>query len=137
MQILNIQSTSQFASHQLNRDTWRDPGIHALIQSSFVLYQVFDITDLGQKLVTFYKVFEIPTILVIDPVTGAPMRQWTGFISAEKLGEELAPFLDTSFSDPGAARLAASMKRKHAAAAAAATATTAAGKRESSLSQVR
>jgi hypothetical protein len=30
------------------------------------------------------------------------------------MAENLSPFLDTAFTDPGAARLAASMKRKQA-----------------------
>jgi hypothetical protein len=111
---VNLQSTTQFASHQLNRDTWRDAGVHALVESSFVLFQAYDVTDEGQKLCTFYNAYEIPAILVLDPVTGAPMRHWTGFLTSERMSENLSPFLDTAFTDPGAARLAASMKRKQA-----------------------
>ncbi|KAI7835353.1 hypothetical protein COHA_010735, partial [Chlorella ohadii] len=51
-------------------------------------------------------VLELPATLIIDPVTGAPMWQRTGFINAERLTEELLPFLDHSIHDPGAARLA-------------------------------
>ena len=39
-QIVNIQSTSQFASHQMNRDTWRDEMVRALVENNFVLFQV-------------------------------------------------------------------------------------------------
>lgn len=41
----------------------------------------------------------------------------SGFLIICRLGEDLVPFLDTSFTDPGAARLAASLKRKPTAAA--------------------
>ena len=81
---MNLQSTSQFASHQLNRDTWRDSTVHALVESSFVLFQTYDVTDEGQKLLTFYRAYEVPATIVVDPVTGAPMRHWTGFMSSDR-----------------------------------------------------
>lgn len=39
-QLLNLQAADQFASHQLNRDTWRDPMISGLVSQNFVLFQV-------------------------------------------------------------------------------------------------
>lgn len=104
--IVNLQSTSQFASHQMNRDTWRNEMVRALVENNFVLFQAYDVVEEGQKLLNFYKVLELPATLIIDPVTGAPMWQRTGFIDAERLTEELLPFLDHSIHDPGAARLA-------------------------------
>lgn len=107
-----MQNTSDFASHQLNRDTWRNSSIAALVESTFILYQAYTVTDLGQKLLSFYNIYEVPSIIVIDPVTGAPMKLWTGFMSPEKLIDELMPFLDTNFNDPGASRLAVSLKKR-------------------------
>lgn len=40
MQLVNLQSNSEFASHQLNRDTWRDETLVSIIQGSFVFLQV-------------------------------------------------------------------------------------------------
>lgn len=82
MQLVNVQSTSEFASHQLNRDTWGNTTLKELVKGSFVLFQAYDITEDGQKLSTFYKLYEVPSILVLDPLTGAPMKQWTGFVDA-------------------------------------------------------
>lgn len=49
--------------------------------------QVFaDVVEEGQKLLSFYHVLELPATLVIDPVTGAPMRLWTGFIQPDRCG---------------------------------------------------
>ena len=31
-----------------------------------------------------YKIYELPATLVVDPVTGAPMRMWAGFLNAER-----------------------------------------------------
>lgn len=109
--ILNIQNTAEFASHRLNRDTWRDGGIEALISSSFVLYQVYDVTQEGQLLAEFYHCTQIPAILILDPITGAQMRHWLGFVEPSGLVEALMPFIDTSFNDPGAARLASRRKQ--------------------------
>ena len=38
----------------------------------------------AQKLMAYYRIYELPAVLVVDPVTGAPMRQWTGFVNAER-----------------------------------------------------
>ncbi len=40
MQLVNVQSESEFASHMLNRDTWRDDTVRTLIQGSFIFWQV-------------------------------------------------------------------------------------------------
>lgn len=83
--ILNLQSSSQFASHQLNRDTWRDPMVSALVENNFILYQVYDVVKPdSDKLMHFYHVYELPALLIIDPVTGAPMKQWNGFVAADR-----------------------------------------------------
>ncbi|PNH00378.1 hypothetical protein TSOC_013801, partial [Tetrabaena socialis] len=48
----------------------------------------------------------LPAILVVDPVTGAQLWHRTGFMDAEKLMEELVPFMDHGPLDAGAAGLA-------------------------------
>ena len=40
MQLVNVQSNSEFASHMLNRDLWRDETVKNIIKVGFVLYQV-------------------------------------------------------------------------------------------------
>ena len=110
--IVNIQSPSSFDSHRLNRDTWRDGTIQALLPTSFVLYQTYDVSEEGQEMMAFYNVDVLPTILIVDPMTGAPMKQWHGFVDAAILADGIVPFMDTPFDDPGAARLAASSFRR-------------------------
>ncbi len=51
---------------------------------SYTPLQVYDAVEEAQKLLAYYKIYELPATLVIDPVTGAPMRQWTGFVIAER-----------------------------------------------------
>ena len=73
----------------------------------------------------------LPAILVVDPATGLAMRTWTGFVAADRLAEELGPFLDHAFDEPGARELAAAgaaaaRRRRRAAGAAAGSAAAAA-----------
>jgi UBX domain-containing protein 7 len=112
VQIANIQSADQFASHRLNRDTWRNATVRSLIAENFVFFQAYDVVEEAGKVMSFYSAYELPATLVIDPVTGAPMRHWTGFLDAERLLEDLMPFLDTTIHDPGAARLAKAVTTK-------------------------
>lgn len=81
MQLVNLQSTSQFASHQLNRDTWGEATLRAVVQASFVLLQAQDVSEDGQKLANFYQV-GAPSALLLrrrDPAWEAPA--WGGSLS--------------------------------------------------------
>lgn len=79
--MVNIQSTKEFESHMLNRDTFASDAVKEMISANFVFMQVYDVGETGQKLMTFYKVQKLPAILVIDPVTGALMQDMDGFIA--------------------------------------------------------
>lgn len=103
--VVNIQSPSSFDSHRLNRDVWKDDAMQAMLPVSFILYQTYDVSEEGQDLAGGWGLTEFPVILVVDPVTGAPMKKWHGFIPADELIEELVPFMDTNFDDPEAASL--------------------------------
>lgn len=46
--------------------------------------KVYDNTASGSRIKSFYKVTEIPSILIIDPVTGALMQDFKGFVEAER-----------------------------------------------------
>ena len=39
-QIVNLQSASEFASHRMNRDTWRNDMVRSLVENNFILLQV-------------------------------------------------------------------------------------------------
>ena len=42
--MVNVQSNSEFASHQLNRDTWSDPTVSSILMGSFIFWQVYQCT---------------------------------------------------------------------------------------------
>ncbi|KAL0372814.1 UNVERIFIED_CONTAM: Plant UBX domain-containing protein 7 [Sesamum calycinum] len=69
--LVNMQSTKEFSSHMLNRDTWANEAVAQTIKTNFVFWQVYDHTEEGSKVCTYYRLDSIPVILVIDPITGS------------------------------------------------------------------
>ena len=94
--MVNLQSHTEFAAMQLNRDTWSSPSVQEVVRAAFVFWQPYDSTTEGRKLKTYYQVKEAPTVLVLDPVTGQRLWERAGFIEGATLLEDLAPFFDTS-----------------------------------------
>ncbi|KAJ0669545.1 putative UBX domain-containing protein [Helianthus annuus] len=94
--LVNLQSTREFSSHMLNRDTWANEAVSQTITSNFIFWQVCDDTEEGSKIKTYYKLDSVPVTLVIDPVTGQKMRLWRGMIQPESLLEDLLQFMDGS-----------------------------------------
>ncbi|KAG9442430.1 hypothetical protein H6P81_018284 [Aristolochia fimbriata] len=97
--LVNIQSTKEFSSHILNRDTWANEAVAETIRSNFIFWQVYDDTSEGRKVCTYYNLYAIPVVLVIDPITGQKMRSWNGMIEPERLLEDLVPYLDKGPKD--------------------------------------
>ncbi|XP_068640161.1 plant UBX domain-containing protein 7-like [Aristolochia californica] len=97
--LINIQSTKEFSSHILNRDTWANEAVAETICSNFIFWQVYDDTSEGRKVCTYYNLYCIPVVLVIDPVTGQKMRSWDGMVEPERLLEDLVPYLDKGPKD--------------------------------------
>ncbi|CAN8293498.1 unnamed protein product [Cochlearia groenlandica] len=92
--LVNLQSTTEFSSHMLNRDTWANEAVSQTIKANFIFWQVYDDTTEGRKVCTYYKLESIPVVLVIDPTTGQKMRMWCGMVEPEILLEDLGPFMD-------------------------------------------
>ncbi|CAA2954874.1 plant UBX domain-containing 7 isoform X1 [Olea europaea subsp. europaea] len=97
--VVNIQSTTEFSSHMLNRDTWANEAVEQTIKTNFIFWQVNDDEEEGSKVCTYYKLDSIPVILIIDPITGQKMRSWLGMVQPENLLEDLLPFMDNCPSD--------------------------------------
>ncbi|KAI3467959.1 hypothetical protein Pfo_024622 [Paulownia fortunei] len=97
--LVNMQSTREFSSHMLNRDTWANEAVAQTIKTNFIFWQVYDDTEEGSKVCTYYKLDSIPVIMVIDPVTGQKMCSWRGMVQPENLLEDLLPFMDGNPSD--------------------------------------
>uniref|UniRef100_A0A0D6QY36 UBX domain-containing protein n=1 Tax=Araucaria cunninghamii TaxID=56994 RepID=A0A0D6QY36_ARACU len=92
--IANVQSTKEFNSYTLNRDTWANEAVKETITTSFIFWQIYDDTEEGRKVCTYYHLAKMPTTLVIDPITGQKMRGWNGMIDPERFLEDLIPYMD-------------------------------------------
>ncbi|AES86375.1 putative UBX domain-containing protein 2/7 [Medicago truncatula] len=92
--IVNIQSTKEFSSLMLNRDTWANDAVSQIISTNFIFWLVYDDTTEGHKVCTDYRLDLIPVVLIIDPITGQKIRSWGGMIQPESLIEGLLTFLD-------------------------------------------
>ncbi|KAH9698589.1 Plant UBX domain-containing protein 7 [Citrus sinensis] len=88
--LVNLQSTKEFSSHMLNRDTWANEAVSQTISTNFIFWQVYDDTSEGKKVCTYYKLDSIPVVLVVDPITGQKMRSWCGMVQPESLLEVYA-----------------------------------------------
>ncbi|CAJ2636135.1 unnamed protein product [Trifolium pratense] len=97
--LVNIQSTKEFSSHMLNRDTWANDAVSQTISTNFIFWQVYDDTTEGKKVCTYYRLDSIPVVLIIDPITGQKMRSWGGMVQPESLLEGLITFLDAGPKD--------------------------------------
>ncbi|OIT35666.1 PREDICTED: plant UBX domain-containing protein 7 [Nicotiana attenuata] len=97
--LVNMQSTREFSSHMLNRDTWANEAVAQTIKSNFIFWQVYDDTEEGSKVCTYYKLDSMPVVLVLDPITGQKMRSWRGMVQPETLLEDLVSFMDASPSE--------------------------------------
>lgn len=97
--LVNLQSSKEFSSHMLNRDTWANEAVAQTVRTNFIFWQVYDDTSEGRKVCTYYKLDSIPVVLVIDPITGQKMRSWFGMVQPERLLEELLPFMDSGPKD--------------------------------------
>ncbi|XP_074309030.1 plant UBX domain-containing protein 7-like [Silene latifolia] len=92
--VANLQSTTEFSSHMLNRDTWANEAVAQTIKTNFIFWQVYDDSSEGKKVCTYYKIESVPVVLIIDPITGQKMRSWSGMVNPERLLEDLLPFMD-------------------------------------------
>ncbi|KFK22146.1 hypothetical protein AALP_AAs62910U000300 [Arabis alpina] len=88
--IVNVQSRTELDSQWLNRDVWSSEAVSQMVETCFILWQVYDDTIEGRKVSSYYKIESAsPVVFVIDPITGLKMRMWSGVIEAHSLFEDL------------------------------------------------
>lgn len=104
--LINIQSPTEFASQQLNADTWRDETLRAVISASFLFWQQYYDSPDGANYCRFYlpnaagpTPLGLPHIAVVDPITASSAKTWTGFKDAERLMDKLMEYADDPPTD--------------------------------------
>ena len=68
--LVNVQKQSEFASHQLNRDIWRDETLREVIACSYTFWMVYAKEPCGKQYIQNYKIQELPHVAIVDPRTG-------------------------------------------------------------------
>ena len=100
--LINIQSPTEFASQQLNADTWRDETLRMVLSASFLFWQQYYDSPEGATYCRFYLPSAthatpptgLPHIAVVDPITASTVKTWTGFKDAERLMDKLMEYAD-------------------------------------------
>lgn len=94
--LVNIQSHLEFASSQLNRDTWTDDTVISIVRSTFVFWQRGSTSIDGKNFMRLYRLSDhnLPVVCVIDPRTGAMIKSWNGFLQPSYFAEILVEFLE-------------------------------------------
>ncbi|XP_049852264.1 UBX domain-containing protein 7 [Schistocerca gregaria] len=83
--IVNLQDQTLFDSQLLNRDTWSNNEVQELLETSFVLMQIYEGTNQASDYTRWYQVSRLPHIGVLDGRTGERVLSLDGFTSAQKL----------------------------------------------------
>jgi hypothetical protein len=113
--IVNIQNTTEFASHMLNRDTWSKEEVQDVIQENFIFWQQDSQTEEGGRYCSFYGCDPLPSVDVIDPRTGQRVLELHEFVDAATMLEKLVPFMGGDSWDsvpPPPKRIAGSRSRE-------------------------
>lgn len=97
-------------------DTWRDETLRQVISASFLFWQQYYDSPAGSTFCRFYlpnatgpTPVGLPHIAVVDPVTGASVKTWTGFKDSERLMDKLMEYADEPPCDMMAAAFSPSM----------------------------
>jgi hypothetical protein len=105
--IVNLQDTTEFASQQLNRDTWKDSAVQSLIEAQCVFWQSARQALDAQRFSTRYNIGTYPATALIDPRTDEMVRVWYGFVDPEKLSDECESRSLSCLNDVAAPRVRA------------------------------
>eukprot|EP00285_Hemiselmis_virescens_P017208 CAMPEP_0173387314 /NCGR_PEP_ID=MMETSP1356-20130122/9829_1 /TAXON_ID=77927 ORGANISM="Hemiselmis virescens, Strain PCC157" /NCGR_SAMPLE_ID=MMETSP1356 /ASSEMBLY_ACC=CAM_ASM_000847 /LENGTH=564 /DNA_ID=CAMNT_0014343877 /DNA_START=277 /DNA_END=1971 /DNA_ORIENTATION=+ len=93
--LVNIQKQDEFASHALNRDTWKADQVCQVVKSSFIFWQQQFGAISGQHYLSLYASHDLPIVDIIDPMTGAMLDRIVGYTTPEDMIERLTRFLDS------------------------------------------
>jgi hypothetical protein len=86
---VNIQKRTEFASQTLNRDTWPDENVRAIVGFRFLLWQEEFETSPGTQYLSMYPSSTFPIVDIIHPTTGALPQRVEGHQSPEQMVEHM------------------------------------------------
>eukprot|EP00899_Mesostigma_viride_P002767 jgi/Mesvir1/12491/Mv08104-RA.1 len=94
--LLNVQTESEFASHQLNRDVWSNEAVKSMVAPACVFWQVIKEEPEGAKVCSLYHLTDLPVVMILDPFTGCKLEHLQGAFDASQLLDTLVDY----FEDP-------------------------------------
>ncbi|KAF5111176.1 hypothetical protein DV453_000417 [Geotrichum candidum] len=101
--LVNIQNSTEFQSHVLNRDIWANSSIKTLVKNHFVFLQYNHDSYEGQDFKSYYPFEQYPYVGILDPRTGEQMKAWSFQLPpADEFLDQLREFLATFSLDPKA-----------------------------------
>jgi hypothetical protein len=92
--LVNIQKRQEFASQMLNRDTWPDENVRAIMGFRFLFWQQEFESSAGMQYLSVYPASTLPIVDIIDPITGGLLERIEEYQSAEQMVERLTRFID-------------------------------------------
>lgn len=69
--IVSLQLESDLDSMNLNRNIWNDDTVISLIENKFIFFQTYYKSKVCKTICSLYNIYELPTILIINPKTGS------------------------------------------------------------------
>lgn len=101
--LVNIQNSTEFQSHVLNRDIWANSSIKTLVKNHFIFLQYNHDSYEGQDFKSYYPFQQYPYVGILDPRTGEQMKAWSFQLpSPDEFLDQLREFLATFSLDPKA-----------------------------------
>lgn len=91
--LVNLQDIQCFESHNINRDTWSDPDVKALVTDNFVFIQPKVDTPPGAQYKSSYPTPQLPSIDIVDPITGVRVFHMDGFVGPMPMRAALRKFV--------------------------------------------
>ena len=93
--LVNIQKREEFSSQMLNRDTWPDDNVRAIMGFRFLFWQQEYESVGGTQYLSCYPASTLPVVDIIDPITGGLLERIEQYQSAEQMVERLTRFMDS------------------------------------------
>lgn len=93
--LVNIQKRQEFASQMLNRDTWPDENVRAMMGFRFVFWQQEYESQAGSQYLSCYPANSLPIVDIIDPITGGLLERIEEYQTPDQMVERLTRFIDS------------------------------------------
>lgn len=93
--VVNVQELTDFDSQRLNRDTWKHPGVAAILTASCIFMQLPVSHPDARRFATLYPSNRAVHIAVIDARTGERALSWDGFVDALEFAQRITDLIDS------------------------------------------